>query len=177
MSAYRVAPEVAAVAERIIDRYRHDLADVDIVYVFIDKAPTSMGRTVWGRARRVGGLNAVLAHLDDYRGDRCEAPRPFYVVEISEDIWHGLDAKRRKALVDHELMHLKPEETDDGELALKMRGHDFEEFAAIIRRHGLWTSAAESIGREASQQLALALDDTIAVLLGQKAGTDEDDGQ
>lgn len=174
MSAYRTAPEVADIAAELIDDHRPDLADVRIVYVFIDKAPTSMGRTVWGRARRIGGLNAVLAQLDDYTDlDRCEEPVPFYVVEISEDIWHGLDDRRRRALVDHELMHLLPEVGDDGAAKLKLRGHDFEEFVAIIRRHGLWTSAAEGAGRAAAEQLALDLADTLDSTTDPREANDE----
>ena len=159
MSAYRQAPEVEEVANKIIEQHRPDLVDVDIVYVFIDKAPTSMGRVVWGRARRIGGLNAVLANLGDYDGELCAEPDPFYVVEISEDIWQGLDVKRRRALVDHELMHLLPVPADDGKINYKMRGHDFEEFGVIIRRHGLWTSAADAMGKQVMEQLALAIDD------------------
>jgi len=160
MSNYRSAPEVAAIAEELIETVKDhaDLADVRIEYVFIDKAPTSAGRVVLGRARRIGGLNAVLTELDRYQVDRCEEPRPFYVIEISEDTWHGLNDERRRALVDHELMHCRVDFTEEGAPVLKVRGHDYEEFAAIIRRHGLWTSAAERVGAAVVEQLALAID-------------------
>lgn len=60
--------------------------------------------------------------------------------------------------------------------------HDLEEFAGIIRRHGLWTSAAERMGRAVVEQLALALDgvDTFLAELrppAPPAGIDPDTGE
>lgn len=172
MSAkYRHAPEVEAIANELlttVDDHLHLYEnDVRIVYLFIDKAPQSGGRVILGRARRIGGLNAVLADLDAFTDlELCEEPRPFFVIEISFDIWEGLSIPRRRALVDHELMHCKTGHDDKGNLKLSTRPHDFEEFAAILRRHGLWTAAAERMGAAVVEQLALAIDDTNTFLAG-----------
>ena len=157
MSAYRIATDVEEIAKKIIAKDRKDLADARIVYLFIEKAPSSGGRITWGRARRIGGLNAVLAHLEDHEFEKCTEPDPFFVIEISEDVWVGLDADRRRALVDHELMHCRVDA--EGDVAkYSMRRHDFEEFTAVIRRHGLWTSAADAMSGAVIEQLALALE-------------------
>lgn len=164
MTAYRIAKDVAAVADELIaniDDHAH-LRGVRIEYVFLDKAPTHGGKTVLGRARKVGGLGAVFADKKHHAGNVTEAPRPFFVIEVAEPVWHHLDDDRRRALVDHELMHCRTDRNEDtGEPILKIRPHDFEEFAAILRRHGLWTAAAESAAGEVAEQLALAIDDIL----------------
>lgn len=171
MSAYRLAPEVATIAKELIDAVsEHEpLTNVRIEYLFLDKAPKSKGRLIWGRARRVGGLGSVLANLNHYAEQHCQDPMPLFVVEISEDIWQGLNAERRTALVDHELMHCRVELNDDlDEYVLSTRPHDFEEFASIIRRHGMWTTSSEGMGAAVMEQLALAIDsvDTFVAGLG-----------
>lgn len=161
MSMWRKAPDVRAIAEDLIASVpEHEaLIYARMEYLFIDKAPKSRGRLVLGRARRVGGLNSVLANLTKYESEVCQDPIPFFVIEISEDTWRGLDDAGRRALVDHELCHCRielDEALDD--YVLSTRPHDLEEFAGIIRRHGLWYSAAEEMGSAVMEQLALAID-------------------
>lgn len=132
MAEWMPAPEVEAIAESLIEEIdRHgDLAKARIEYVFIDKAPKSKGRQVWGRARKINGLSAHLAAT--VRPARFREPVPFFVVEISHDIWRALDERQRRALVDHELCHLWVDEDDDGELVLGTAGHDVEEFCGVV---------------------------------------------
>jgi Putative phage metallopeptidase len=157
MVMLREADEVRDIAREVIAAVPDHaaLADVRIEYVFRDKAPRSKGRIVLGRARKITGLNAYLA---DKRIRALSTPSPFFVVEISEDTWQGLSPAQRRALVDHELCHCRVEVDDDGEVVLSTRGHDFEEFASIIRRHGLWSTAAETVAAAVCEQLALAVD-------------------
>lgn len=161
MSKYRPAAAASAIAAELIKSVpaHADLADVRIEYVFIDKAPVSRGRLVLGRARKVSGLAAFLATPS--RSEVSVEPSPLFVIEISEDMWVDMDDARRRALVDHELTHCRVDfDTDTPKLSI--RGHDFEEFAAIIRRHGLWSSASQSIGAAVAEQLALAIDDVVS---------------
>lgn len=156
---YRHAPEVHTIAAELIEMVPEhaDLDGCRIEYVFIDKAPKSKGRFVWGRARRIGGLPAFIAgaHPID---ELFVAPRPFFVVEISWNIWLYLDGDQRKALVDHELCHCRAELNDDDELVLSMRPHDFEEFRGVIDRNGLWNSGSTQLGATIADQLVLAID-------------------
>jgi hypothetical protein len=56
------------------------------------------------------------------------------------------------ALCEHELMHVgvkldkdgEPAEDDEGNLKLKMRGHDVEEFVSIVERYGAGNSAGKT---------------------------------
>lgn len=156
MTLYRLAPEVRAIAEDLIASTEdHKLLErCTIIYLFRDKAPISKGRTVLGRARRIGGLNAFLSGYQP--DDQLIAPTPYFVIEISWNTWVDLTPAGQRALVDHELCHLGVDpDTDE----LFMRGHDLEEFTAIVRRHGLWQADVSAVARAMAEQLALAIDE------------------
>lgn len=150
---YASAPDVAHIAGDLIATVpdHADLAGVDIVYVWRDKAAKSKGRTVLGKARKVSGLNALLARdLDD--------DAPLFVIEIAQDEWIDLTTKQRYALVDHELSHLRVKIGDDGERDLSVRGHDVEEFRAVIDRHGFWKADVADFAVSVSEQMRLSID-------------------
>lgn len=138
------APEVAKIAEALIDKYHNHLKEnnVRIRYVFTDKTPNCKGKEIWGTCRKVSGLNAYL-ESDDPETD------PFFVITISKDIWDILPKDKKIALVDHELCHaivdVKEKESEDEEdfevektFKIAIKPHDLEEFSCIVRRHGLW---------------------------------------
>jgi hypothetical protein len=169
MPDYAKAPEVEALAEGLIDTVdRHEmLAQCRIEYVFIDKAPKSKGRTVWGRARKLGGLPAFLigsvgtqVAADDAL--TFGAASPMFVIEISHDIWVDLSPKQRLALVDHELCHCRAMENDAGELELSTVGHDVEEFVGIVSRHGLWTMGLTALGKVSAEAIAAEVEGLLA---------------
>lgn len=144
MPNFRPAPAVKVIAERLIADHHKDLAEAEprIEYVFRDKAAKSAGKSVWGRARKVSGLNAYLAgDMDEVPADDDE-DLTLFAIEIAEDIWAQLDEQQRIALVDHELCHLQITEKD-GRLVLGLKHHDLEEFRAVIERHGLWRDDVE----------------------------------
>jgi predicted metallopeptidase len=128
---YSPAPEVAKIADSLIESDHQELAPARIDYVFRSKASRSRGHVVLGKARKITGLSAFLA------GNGND---PFFVVEIALDEWVMLDEDGKRALVDHELCHLNM----DDEGGLDLRGHDLEEFEAIVRRHGLWREPLQS---------------------------------
>lgn len=157
------APEVEELAAKLIETVdRHAfLADVRVDFVFIDQAPKSKGRLVLGRARKIGGLSAYLADGVPRSGpnvDGFAARHPFFVVEISFDTWQELSDAQKVALVDHELCHCRVEFDDGGECVLSTVGHDVEEFACVVERHGLWSNGLTGLGRVMSEQLSLAID-------------------
>lgn len=160
MTTYRLAPEVAVIAGELIrDVEQHAaLKDVELRYVWRDKASKSKDRLVLAKARKVGGLNAFLAQTETADTEMA-ANDPMFVVEVAEDTWLLLDDHQRVALIDHELCHLNVDFDGDGEPVLSIRGHDLEEFACIVRRRGLWKSDVATFGAEVAQQLALAIED------------------
>lgn len=159
---YSQAPEVKDVADDLIDLYHSHLATVRIDYVFVSETLREKGKDVWGRAKKVSGLNAWLA--DPGRDNAASVPDDFFVIEIAKAIWLQLDDKSRKALVDHELHHLDVD-LDTGKLSL--HPHDLEEFNGIVRRYGLWRADVEMFLEAAKQkeQLFDEEDDTRVTLI------------
>lgn len=150
---YRPAYVAETIGERLVRTTHEHLLGVRIDYVFRSEAAKSMGRIVLGRARKITGLNAFLA-ADDVDETPVD-PEPFFVIELAEDCWRALTDDQRDALVDHELSHCWAEINDNGERKLSTRGHDLEEFVAIVHRHGLWKSDVERFVRVGSEKLSL----------------------
>lgn len=148
-TTYRPAPAVQRIATDLIAKHHHHLDDVRIEYVFRSEAATSNGKTVMGKARKITGLNAYLSQPLEPDETPAGGEVDYFVVEIAEDVWTILDDGQRKALVDHELCHCTTDWDKDGDLVLKIKAHDLEEFKAVVDRHGLWqpdlTSFAEAI--------------------------------
>ena len=142
------APEVAEVARDLIHGHHSHLGPVRIEYVFLSEPISERGKDVWGRARKVTGLNAYLAL--DAKPKEPKEPQGFFVIEIVKRVWMQLDEKSKRALIDHELTHLWV--NDDGSLSI--RPHDLEEFNDIVRRYGLWRADIE-LFLEASKQRPL----------------------
>ena len=162
---YAPAPEVTAIAAGLIETIErhHNLGLVRVDYVFVDTAPVSKGKVVLGRARKLGGLPAFLTGSSHprFEGERFREPDPFFVVEISHDYWISeLNDAQKRALVDHELCHCRVEVdalTRDIK-SLGIVGHDVEEFACVVERHGLWDVGLTTLGQVMSEQLTLAIE-------------------
>jgi hypothetical protein len=145
------APNIRQIASDIIlDVAEYSpLLNVEIRYVWRDEHTTSKGAPVFGKARKISGLNAHLA------GAR-EPASGLFVVEIAADLWPKLEADQRRALVDHELAHLHVDYDDEtGEPMLSVRGHDVEEFNSVVRRHGAWRPELSLMAELAGQQRLL----------------------
>ncbi len=152
MTVLRPAP---AVARHVADLIRtvgdhNDLDGVRIECVFRDKPAKSKGQVTWASARKIGGLNAYLASTPGESGIEA-GEADFFVLEVWEGIWQQLDDAKRRALVDHELMHCAVEfDEDNGERTLKMRGHDHEEFLAVLERNGFWNERSIAVANAVS---------------------------
>lgn len=157
---YWRAPEVKKIADELILKHHVHLnrVDISIRYLFREPAAKSRGRVVYGKARKVSGLNAYLVGLE--HADRLDDDElvEFFVVEIARVEWIGLTEAQRRALVDHELCHLDVELTDAGDIKLVTRGHDLEEFNEVVKRHGLWRPTVVKFAEVAkSAQLAFPI--------------------
>lgn len=137
---YYPAEEAKEIAERLIQKHHPELLNFRIEYFFLFNTPVVKGKEVWGRAKKISGLNAYLATDEKKRLD-MPIPMPFFVIEFSWDVWKELGEKEKEALVDHELSHCG--ESDDFKPIL--RSHDCEEFIGVIHRHGLWSSSVKAL--------------------------------
>ena len=108
---YRLARKAQEVADRLIAQHHGHLQGVTVTAVFVDKVPTSKGREVWARAKKIGGLNAFLVFAESVRGVRGlteaheygDQPHDLFVLEVAEDAWNKLTEKGREALTDEAL--------------------------------------------------------------------------
>lgn len=156
---YSLAPEVAKIGRQLIAKH-HDvaLADQRIEYLFRSEAARAGGRTIWGKARKVTGLNAFLAAEEPAEGpitDDTPEVEPFFVIELAYDVWLTLSPKQQIALVDHELSHLEVGWNEKGDIVLSLRAHDVEEFQGVVRRHGLWKDDVAHFAKVCADQLNL----------------------
>lgn len=141
---YEIAHDAKPIGEALIkDYHRHLLTtDTPLLYIFRSQHTLSNGRVVFAKAKRVTGMNAFLAYRQLFE-EEGDYPPVINVIEIAKDVWFHLQPKQRVALIDHELCHFG----DDG----TMRGHDVEEFRAVIDRHGLWRPEIQDLAMSISQ--------------------------
>jgi hypothetical protein len=140
---YDSAPSVKAIADELIPKYHPHLLDfnVKMEYRFIDKIPKKGGKEVWGSCRKISSLPASLAQ-DNPDGDS------FFVIVISGPVWDILPDDKRRALVDHCLQYAFAEYDEDDEnsaVKLSIKPTDMEEFACIVKRHGMWREGIKDI--------------------------------
>jgi len=150
-TTYWRAREVREIADELIPDFHEHLFEMNVRYIFESKHSVSKGRVRLAHMRKVSGLNAYLAQaheLEEMGGGRPPAPvaPSFFLMVVAHDTWMQLTGSQRIALVDHELKHIGA----DGELV----GHDIEEFADVVARHGIWKpDLAEFIAASKQQPL------------------------
>jgi hypothetical protein len=150
---YADAPEVESIAVSLIPAFHQHLniPDLWIHYVFLKNTPKSKDKLAAGRARKVTGLAAWMSNRASAPGNT--STEPFFMMEISWDLWTQLKPAQKVALVDHELAHFGIDQK--GELFLK--GHDLEEFTGIVRRHGFWKEEVKQFVEAAREKEAAPL--------------------
>ncbi len=128
-----------SMAERVIRRWHLHLLDARVGFLFRSESSASQGREVIGKAKKVSEELKSLLDLD-------------FIIWISKPAWLALSPEGREALLDHELSHCAGDEED----GWSIRGHDIEEFVAVIERHGLWDLA---LARLAAPQVQLRFEE------------------
>lgn len=122
---YLLAPEVKEMAQFIITKWRTDLKNINIAYVFKAKASKSNDSVTFGTAKTQGDLQRALHTFEA-------------VVEIGFDTWLELELDQRMRLVDHELEHIF---IDLEKNKTTIVPHPVEEFPSVIKRWGPANSA------------------------------------
>lgn len=136
---YSEAKEVEMLAEQVIDYYGDHLPSVygqplRIKYLF----KNSKKSQYLGKCSRATGKWAHLTGMD-------------YIIEIWYPWWSQASENERKALLFHELKHIKLEEseTPDGDIEIKwgIQKHDSELFVKEFELFGAWRPDYEEIAR------------------------------
>ena len=144
MKEYEKAQDVEMLAEGLaIPKWHQHLLGVAIAYLFTENLDPKGGKEVLAKIRKATPFEAFFANVA-------------LVMIVGKEAWFAMTAEQRIALVDHELCHAGVENG-----VLKLRAHDLEEFADVVKRHGLWKSDLIAF-RENCGQLDLFGPDTLA---------------
>ena len=119
-------PEAQAIGHRLISNepdHLH-LQGLRIGYVRSMKEMKSQGRVVLGKARLV----------KKYEKDVFASDLDFVVI-LNALHWDFQNEGTREAIIDHELSHCGYDADED---RCRIRPHDLQEFASVVRRRGLY---------------------------------------
>jgi len=147
------APDARDIATRLIAAHHQHLQEALMLYVFTDQKRTKNGKRVLGTASKLSAKERFLMRsLLPVADGADDDAQPAFLILLDLEMWRLLlTPEQRDALIDHELCHCV---ISDGDAAI--RGHDVEEFRAVIEWHGLWEPALEEL-HETMAQLRFAL--------------------
>lgn len=126
---YIPAPEVEKVARELIVKYHPHLVEANIAYVFKKDSWSKNGKEILGNAHKCSEKEKLL-----YKHD--------FIITINHNAWIRFDNNKREAIVDHELCHCGR----DVEGKYCSIPHDVEDFADVIKRHGLYKNDVKQFG-------------------------------
>lgn len=158
------APEVSEIARRLCEEHHPHVLRHRLECIFRSRHQKKLRSQVWATARVVRGREAFLATSPDRRAEIADElgedwPLDFFLIEVALDIWETLNDREKVALIDHELCHLT--ETDEDPPLPSSRGHDLEEFAAVVDRHGLWEPSLREFATSVDLAIQREVDDAI----------------
>lgn len=146
----QLADEARDLGSILIAKYHPHLADAKILYLFTDQKRKKCDRVKVGSAAKMNAMQRFLASSME-----SVESGPDFILLFDKNWWEVVEEPQQRALVDHELMHcsvsvksglswIRLEDGEDkgdySEWRWSMRGHDVEEFKAVIERHGWWKS-------------------------------------
>lgn len=128
MEYWKANEDVHNRMKQLVGQYHPDLALVvdEIAIVFKEKAGTTGGQVVLGRAMKPPALVNALAEK-----------KVEFILEIGADTWEELPNRKQEALLDHLLCGCLAEE-EDGSLKTKNLACDVMAYRANVERYGMW---------------------------------------
>ena len=157
-----LADEALKIGGVLVAEHHQELLDAEILYVFTNQRRKRCDRIRLGSAAKLNALQRFLAS----GLETVESGHDFLIV-IDVGEWVELNQAQRHALVDHELSHcaLFVADSEGGRKTWRLydprldslgdpnlerrwglRGHDVEEFAEVLKRHGWWKPDAREKG-------------------------------
>lgn len=141
-----IAIEPKDIATDLIAEVHQHLRPARILYLFTTQKTLKCDAVVLGKAKKLSAKERFLSSGNESIEDGYH-----FVITFDVNEWKDLTEAQRKALVDHELCHC-----GIGANGWRLKGHDVEEFQAVIERHGFWKRDVRAFGA-AAQQLPLVL--------------------
>ncbi len=143
------AAGLESLAADLIERNHRHLRDANIKFAWNHSwQEDADGHTTLGQAKKVGDLERDATGIDLY-------------ILLNSEFYPEMDEAERVALIDHELCHCEviydsnsdPMRDVKDRICYRLRKHDFQEFAAIVRRHGKATPGFVGFSKLAQLQL------------------------
>lgn len=145
-----ISREAGLIAQELIAEVHTHLQEANILYLFTDKRRTKDNRVILGTAKRAGKMERFLS------GESVDGEVDFILL-FDKNEWELMPEAKKRAVVDHELCHCARGKDDkDGDPTWTTRGHDVEEFAEVIERHGLYKYDVKKFG-DVVRQLPLPM--------------------
>lgn len=126
------APEVMAVAHKLIEKYHSVLVNARFQYSFRDGTWNKNGSICPGEVKKLSPYVALIANID-------------FGMIINAKYWALLNTARREALVDHLLSYCSCDEDKDGNLKWVKLNPTIVEFPSVIERHGAYDANLEEM--------------------------------
>lgn len=140
------APDAEQIANELITEIHAHLSPARILYLFTSKTRKRCDRVVLGSAQKLSAMQKFLSSGNSAVEDGYD-----FIILIGKQEWESLEDKQRRALIDHELCHCGVKDPDDDEPQWTLKGHDIEEFKAVIERHGFWKPDVQAFAKAAQQ--------------------------
>jgi hypothetical protein len=123
---FEVSADLKKLAETVINDQKIDVYPAKLEYLLVYP---NVSKSVAGRCVRTGKELKFFSGFD-------------YLIEMSGELWDVLDEPTRLILMEHELKHVCPTMNEkSGEWEFTLRDHDVQDFASIIKKHGIdWLS-------------------------------------
>ena len=129
-------PEPYRILREVRDKDHRDIRDAKIALAWRKNLkPNVDGHLMLGKCVKASDLQKELAAWD-------------FVILLNREVWSDPEftPEKKRALIDHELCHAAPAMTPDfenkydakGRQLFRTRGHDIEEFFAVVQRHGCY---------------------------------------
>lgn len=148
LDAFRMpGPELWPIVERVLrmPEHRH-LVDDDCAIDWLMRAEGKIkhGNAVLGTCY-MPRVNGELSKLFDWMLERTLGRMPNFLIILDAEYWTEATPIQREILVFHELMHADRARDADGEPRCNaitgeplwaIRGHDIEQFNAVVARYG-----------------------------------------
>lgn len=143
--------EPREIADRLVETCEEfqQLKDGEVVLMLLmrHEEKVKQGRRILGEIalpRFMGPLAPLASWL---LAKACDGHMPDYIVWFDAEWWAEATPIQREALVYHELCHAEqaadrdgePKFDDAGRPVWTIKGHDVEEFSAVVRRYGAWS--------------------------------------
>jgi hypothetical protein len=140
----------------------------DVAFLLRQGEHMKQGRRVLGTCY-MPRVNGELSKLFDWILEKLLGYVPTFLFVLEEDFWRDASDHEREILVFHEMLHASQALDEygaprfnrmSGEPIWAIRGHDIEEFNAVVARYGAWSPdvvafiAAARQGDAASEKAA-----------------------